>query len=268
MEFEEYRIMREAEDVHWWYRGLRGVMFTLLGLHRGEGRATRILDAGCGTGGNMCALEEAGFSRVLGFDYSADGLYFCRERGLDNLCQSSLMAIPFPDNSLNTVISCDVINDEGLRDEMQALRELYRVLKPGGKLFLNLPAYTFLRGEHDRATSVARRYTTRSISTKLRSVGFRIKRATYWNMFLFPVVLAVRLASRMMGRHEREQVRSDITVPPPLINAFLTMALAVEQALMRRFDLPFGSSVGVVAVKPGLERQSRDNSVEDRRLAA
>ena len=268
MEFEEYRIMREAEDVHWWYRGLRGVMFTLLGLHRDDGLSTRILDAGCGTGGNMCALEEAGFGHVLGFDYSADGLYFCRERGLDNLCQSSLMAIPFPDNSLNIVISCDVINDEGLPDEMQALRELYRVLKPGGRLFLNLPAYNFLRGEHDKATSVARRYTTRSIAGKLRSVGFKIKRVTYWNMFLFPIVLTVRLVSRLLGRHEREQVRSDISVPPRPVNAFLTMILTMEQVMMRHFNLPFGSSVGVVAVKPRFEKRSSGNGLDESRLAA
>ncbi|HEY0071796.1 MAG TPA: class I SAM-dependent methyltransferase [Chloroflexia bacterium] len=250
MEFEEYRIMHEAEDVHWWYRGLRGVMFTLLRLDKGKGREKTILDAGCGTGGNMYALERAGFSHVLGFDYSPDGLYFCRKRGLDNLCQGSLMAIPFPDNSLEVAISCDVINDEGLPDETQALRELFRVLAPGGRLFLNLPAYSFLRGEHDKATSVARRYTTTGISKKLRSVGFRIERATYWNMFLFPVVLAVRLVSRLQRGHEREQVRSDISVPPAPFNTLLAMLLGVERLILRRANLPFGSSVGVVAVKP------------------
>ncbi|MDQ3931142.1 MAG: class I SAM-dependent methyltransferase [Chloroflexota bacterium] len=250
MEFEEYRIMREAEDVHWWYRGLRGVMFTLLGLDGKVDRRTRILDAGCGTGGNIYALEQAGFGHVLGFDYNSDGIYFCRERGLDNICQGSLMAVPFRDNSLQVVISCDVINDEGLPDEMQALRELYKVLAPGGRLFLNLPAYDFLRGEHDRATSVARRYTTGRIAKKLRSVGFKIERVTYWNMFLFPLVLAVRLASRLRGRGEHEQAHSDIKVPPAPLNALLTAVLSIEHRLLRRVNLPFGSSVGVVAVKP------------------
>jgi SAM-dependent methyltransferase len=198
----------------------------------------------------MYALERAGFSHVLGFDYSPDGIYFCRKRGLDNLCQSSLMAIPFPDNSLEITISCDVINDEGLPDETQALRELYRVLAPGGRLFLNLPAYNFLRGEHDKATSVARRYTTAGISRQLRSVGFKIERATYWNMFLFPVVLAVRLVSRLQRGHEREQVRSDISVPSAPLNTLLSALLGVERRLLRRVNLPFGSSVGVVAVKP------------------
>ncbi|HEX8228824.1 MAG TPA: methyltransferase domain-containing protein [Chloroflexia bacterium] len=250
MEFEEYRIMREAEDVHWWYRGLRGVMFTLLELDGRVDRRTKILDAGCGTGGNISALEQAGFARVLGLDYNSHGIYFCRARGLDNICQGSLMSVPFGDNSLQVVISCDVINDEGLPDEMQALRELFRVLAPGGRLFLNLPAYNFLRGEHDKATSVARRYTTSGIARKLRSVGFKVQRATYWNMFLFPLVLAVRLASRMRKEDQREQVRSDIKVPSSPVNTLLTMVLRVEHKLLRRVNLPFGSSVGVVAVKP------------------
>jgi SAM-dependent methyltransferase len=225
-------------------------MFTLLKLNKQEDRRAKILDAGCGTGGNISALKQAGFSQVLGFDYSTDGIYFCRERGLDNICQGSLMSVPFRDNSLEVVISCDVINDEGLPDEIQALRELYRVLAPGGRLFLNLPAYTFLRGEHDKATSVARRYTTSSIAEKLRSVGFKVRRVTYWNMFLFPLVLAVRLASRLRGRHEHDLARSDIKVPSPPINALLTALLRVEHWLLRRVNLPFGSSVSVVAVKP------------------
>lgn len=250
MEFEEYRIMREAEDVHWWYRGLRGVLYTLLDLDKLRGRQPHILDAGCGTGGNLFSLEQAGSTNLLGFDFSSDALHFCRVRGLDNVCRSSLMAIPFPDNTFDIVISCDVINDGGLPDEMQALREIYRVLRPGGRVFLNLPAYSFLRGEHDRATSVVRRYTARSISRKLAQTGFRVRRATHWNMFMFPIVLAVRLLSRMRKRDTERLARSDINVPPAPLNLLLTLVLGLERTLLTRINLPFGSSVAVVAMKP------------------
>lgn len=250
MEFEEYRIMHDAEDVHWWYHGLRGVMYTMLGLDRPHAGQPLILDAGCGTGGTLRKLQQSGFNNTLGFDYSADALHFCKERGLDNVCQGSLMGIPFPSNTFSIVISCDVVNDGGLPDEMLALREMYRVLKPGGRVFLNLPAYTFLRGEHDMATSVVRRYTAGSISRKLEQAGFRVRQATHWNMFLFPVVLAVRLVSRVRGLDPEKQARSDINVPPKPANMLLTAVLNVERALLRHANLPFGSSVAVVAVKP------------------
>lgn len=135
MKFEEYKIMYEAEDTHWWYQGLRAVMFSLLGLDRAP-RSIRILDAGCGTGGNLAALRAAGFEQIDGFDFSADAVHFCRERGLARVCQGSAMQIPYPSNAYHLAISCDVINDEGITGEMAALCELFRVLRPGGRLFL------------------------------------------------------------------------------------------------------------------------------------
>lgn len=255
MEFEEYRIMHDAEDVHWWYRGLRGVMWALLDLERARSHQPKILDAGCGTGGNLLNLAQSGFTGAVGFDFSSAALHFCKERGLENVCESSLMAIPFPAGAFDIVISCDVVNDAGLPNEMQALREIYRVLKPGGRVFLNLPAYTFLRGEHDRATSVVRRYTAASISRKLEQAGFKVRGATHWNMFLFPIVLAVRLLSRLRGVDSDKEARSDIKVPATAINALLTGVLKIERALLTRINLPLGSSVAVVAVRPGPHRR-------------
>src|SRR6266516_3113510 len=111
--------MYEAEDSHWWYHGLRGVIATLLRLD-----------------------------------------------SLEGIRQGSAMDIPFESNRYDIAISCDVLNDAGITDEMAALRELYRVLKPGGRLVLSLPAFSFLHGEHDKATSIARRYTRPGIRQK------------------------------------------------------------------------------------------------------
>ena len=253
--------MYEAEDTHWWYRGMRGVMFTLLGLRR-RGYAPTILDAGCGTGGTLHALREAGHGGAEGFDFSPIALHFCRQRGLENVRPGSVTDIPFPDDTFDIAISCDVITDAGTEDEERAIRELYRILKPGGRLFLNLPAFDFLRSEHDRATSVARRYRRGQIAAKLKRQGFRIRRNTYWNMFLFPVVVAVRLLRRERPEDLNEPARSDIAVPPEPVNTLLTLIMWVESLLVRYFDLPVGSSVAVVAVKPkrrhGTARQCSD----------
>lgn len=250
MEFEEYRIMFEAEDTHWWYRGLRGVLLTLLKLDGRAGKQPRILDAGCGTGGGMQALISMGYRQVEGFDFSPVAIFFCKQRGLHMAKEGSMFSIPYGSDGYDIAVSCDVLNDAGLPTEMPALEELYRVLRPGGRLFLNLPAFGFLRGEHDRATAVARRYTRRDISRKLRQAGFHVERVTYWNMLLFPVVLAVRLLRPGNRTNPNKPARSDIQLPPAPLNTLLTLILRLERAILQRVDLPFGSSVAVVARKP------------------
>ena len=248
MEYAEYKIMFEAEDRHWWYVGLRGVLFTLLRLDRAGGRTIRLLDAGCGTGGNLAALQKHGF-HCEGFDFSPVAVEFCRARGLEQVSLGSILEIPYPDCTFDIVISCDVLNDAGTADEEQALSELFRVLKPGGRLFLNLPAFAFLRGEHDRATDVARRYTRPQIRRKLARAQFLPVRLSYWNMFLFPVVLLVRFV-----RHDRSkegEARSDIAVPPEPFNLLLRLVMRIERLLLRYIDLPVGSSLAVVARRPG-----------------
>lgn len=250
MDYEEYKIMYEAEDTHWWYRGLRGVMSTLLDLGKPQRKSARILDAGCGTGGTLQSLKKRGFRNLEGFDLSPLALQFCRQRGLDNVRPGSITDIPFGDSLFDLVISCDVVTDAGTENELQALMELYRVLKPGGRLFLSLPAHSFLRSKHDRAVAVARRETRGEIVRKLRRAGFGIQRATYWNMLLFPVVVAVRLLRREKDDDLQDPARSDIVVPWGPINLFLTACVGLEHLLLRVVNLPVGSSVAVVAVRP------------------
>ena len=250
MDFREYEIMYQAESSHWWYAGLREILFRRTGLGRAGSRRWRILDAGCGTGGTLQALR--GHPRTWGFDYAPAALHFCRRRGLCNVVQGSILAIPFPDNHFDLVISNDVLCDAGTIDDAQGLREIYRVLKPGGRVFLNLPAYPFLRSEHDVAAAVEHRFTRRELRAKLGAAGFRICRLAHWNTVLFPAVVAVRLARRGGARLDDTQARSDIHLPPAPINALLTVIIRLEARLLDLIDLPYGSSVFTVSQKPGV----------------
>jgi hypothetical protein len=148
------------------------------------------------------------------------------------------------------VISNDVLCDAGTSNEGQALHELYRVLKPGGRLFVNLPAYPYLRSEHDQATDVDRRYTMRSLRQKIEAAGFEVVRLSHWNATLFPVVLAVRLSRRKGQTRDKSVARSDIQVPPAPINGLLAQLVKLEGRLMDRTTIPFGSSVICLARKP------------------
>ncbi len=258
MDFSEYEIMYEAESRHWWYVGLRDILFRRTGLNRPASARWRILDAGCGTGGTLAAL--AGHPGAHGFDYAADAIYFCQERGLRNIVRGSILAIPFPDNSFDLVISNDVLCDEGAVDDEQSLREIYRVLKPGGRVFLNLPAYPFLRSEHDIAAAVEHRYTQAELRGKLRRAGLRVRRLSHWNMVLFPVVAAVRLIRRPGPHADAAQSRSDIHVPPAPFNILLTTIIRIESRLLDYVNLPFGSSIFTVSQKPGAKAAKTRNN--------
>jgi SAM-dependent methyltransferase len=252
MEFREYEVMYRAESDHWWYRGLRSILFRQTGLDRPASRQWCILDAGCGTGGTLGALPQHRCTR--GFDYAAAAIHFCRERGLQNVAQASILAMPFPDNTFDLVISNDVLSSLGDGKDGQGLREIYRVLKPGGRLFVNLPAYPFLRSEHDVAAWVEHRYTGPELRRKLHAAGFRIRRLSHWNLILFPIIVVVRLARRKGADLAAAEAHSDIRVPPLPINVALTTIIRVESFVLRYVDLPVGSSLIALAQKPGGRR--------------
>jgi hypothetical protein len=133
--------------------------------------------------------------------------------------------------------------------EHQAVREMWRVLKPGGLALVNVAALDALRGSHSVLTHEQRRYTRGSLRALLSSAGFHIDTLTFANMSTFPVALAVRGLERLTGRAGAAS-DADLRVPPAPVNGFLNAALAVEGAWLRIGSLPVGSSLMALARKP------------------
>jgi hypothetical protein len=124
-----------------------------------------------------------------------------------------------------------------------------RVLKPGGLLVMNLPAYEFLRSEHDVAIHTKQRYTRGRLRDMLREAGLQIHSLTYRNTLLFPVAAVVRLAKKLF-RPRPAEARSDLKPLPRVLNGALTVPLWVENRLIRLgVRLPFGLSVYCTATK-------------------
>ena len=249
MKREEFEQMYAAEDRLWWYLGLRENALALLGLARARepGRCLRILDAGCGTGGMAARLRP--FGTLAGVDLAPFAIAVCRERrGLDATAVASITALPFPDAAFDLAVSMDVLSDAGTGDDARALAELARVLRPGGRVCLNLPAYRWLAGEHDVAVETTRRYTRGEVRALLAGAGFAPERLTHWNSLLLPVVAAARALSRRRG-HAAAEARSDVAVPPAPLNWALLALIRLEGRLLRRVDLPAGSSILCVARK-------------------
>jgi SAM-dependent methyltransferase len=244
MHAREYEAMRAVEDSHFWYRALHVHIETLLARHAPEART--ILDAGCGTGGMAARLEQAGKS-VTALDLREEALVRCRERGLTRVVPGSVDALPFPDDHFDAVLSLDVWCHRAV-DDGKAAREALRVLKPGGLLLLNLPAYDNLRGHHDIVVETARRYDKKTLKSLLNEANLEIIFTTHWNTALFPLLAASRLASRTILKKNENQ--SDVAPVNPAINAALLKILTLERTIFLKTPLPYGLSLLTVARKP------------------
>jgi ubiquinone/menaquinone biosynthesis C-methylase UbiE len=245
MNHEEYEVMYQVEDHHWWYLGMERITCALLERAwppNREARSLKILDAGCGTGAVMKYLARYG--EVTGFDFSAEALKFSRRRGHTRLAQASVLQIPLASDQFDAIVSFDVICETGV-DDRQALREFARVLKPGGIMLLRLPAYTWMRGQHDVAVHVAHRYTRREVDDKLRETGLSPLHTSYANTFLFPLAAAKRWSEHFLP----QQHGSDLTLNPGTTNGMLRTVLSAEAPLVKSIGLPFGLTVAALARK-------------------
>jgi ubiquinone/menaquinone biosynthesis C-methylase UbiE len=234
-----------AERDHFWFRGLRRFMAPLVEEAVRGVSAPRILDCGCGTGHNLRMLRHHG--RAAGIDLTWRGLSYARERGERAIAQATAAALPFADDTFDVVTSFDVIYALNDRDERAAIGEMFRVLTRGGHLVVNAAAMDVLKGNHSVLALEVRRYSPRSLAERLERAGFAVRRLSYTNAAIFPVVAGLRLLQRVSGHEESEE---EISIPPAPINAALSAALAVESALVRFVDMPFGSSLMALAQKP------------------
>ncbi len=247
MKPQEHDIMRSFEDHYWWYQALRQHVADSIQPKR---RDFALLDAGCGSGGMLATLRKR-FPRadLTGIDASEHGVKLTAERQARvQLMTASVNDLPFPADEFDVVLSLDVWLTAGVDDALAA-HETHRVLRPGGKLILNLAAFDFLKGEHDEAVDAVRRYTRPQVRALLEDAGFKIERLTYWNATLTPPIAVMRWLSRLRIGHET--VRSDFRPLPSPMNALLKGVAALELAASRHLSLPFGTSVFAVARKHG-----------------
>jgi len=236
-----YREHYEVEDRHWWYRGRWAVVEAL--LSRVElPPDPRILDAGCGTGGNLVKFGRIG--EASGVEPSPEAVGFCRERGLERVQQTGLEALPFEDASFDLVAATDVV--EHVAAEQQALRELRRVAVRGGTMLLTVPAYMWLWSPEDVNLHHQRRYTKRRLRRAVEEAGWEPLSATYFNTLLLPPIAAAKKLRRS------EQGSGDLERTPAWLDGILSLPMRLEARLIGAgVGLPAGVSVGIVCRNPG-----------------
>jgi SAM-dependent methyltransferase len=214
-----------AEDRHWWYRGRRNVIERVIADLKLPARA-RILDAGCGSGRNMVELARHG--TVTGVELSDTSIEVARERGAGEVIAGSVLDMPFDGDSFDLSVCLDVI--EHLEDDLGALRELRRVLAPGGSLLVTVPAYQWLWSGHDEVNHHHRRYTRRSLQRVAEQAGWEQVRTTYFNSLLLPAAIVLRVIDRFSRKATESSL--DLWVPPAPVNWLLERPLALEAALI------------------------------------
>jgi SAM-dependent methyltransferase len=238
---------RRVEQSHFWWVGFRKFIAPLVeaataGIHR-----PLILDCGCGTGANLALLGR--FGTAFGFDISPTGVRFARDYGQSRVANASITRIPFGDETFDLVTAFDVLYTLSEDQEAQAVAEMYRVLRRGRRIIVNVAALGILRGNHSVFGHEVRRSTRRRLRRVLSKAGFTVERLTYTNFSLFPLMLVVRTAQRMMGLVTPEEAGTDLVIPPRPINACFSTLLGLEARALRVIDMPIGSSLLAVARK-------------------
>jgi len=236
----------EAEDRHFWFKSLRRNARLLLERGLAGRRPALIVDCGAGTGRNLDWLST--FGPAVGIELSPTGLAHGRHHHR-RLVRATVTALPLADATADVATSFDVLYCLDDADERQAVREMWRVLRPGGVAVINVAALDMLRGSHSVLTHERRRYTKPSLARLLESAGFEIETLTYANMSAFPPALAVRWMERMSGRAATAS-DADLQVPAAPINAAFNLFASLEAAWLRLAGLPIGTSVLALARKP------------------
>lgn len=242
MDAAEIERLARYEDWYWWHRARRSIIEVLL-RHAVAGTDNRILDVGAGTGATSLALRR--FGRVLGIDLSPEAMQIARDRGLA-VARMDATALALPDASFDVVVALDVL--EHLENDAACVRELVRVLRPGGVLLVTVPAYNWLWSSHDVANHHVRRYRRHSLRRVLEAGDLEVEVCSYVMLSMLLPAAAYRLLERLPGRRKPDaEAEVRFTPVPPLLNSLLAHVASWGGHLAGRVWLPFGLSIAAVA---------------------
>lgn len=236
---EAFRLMASHEERHWWFAGRRAVISAI--LQRAElGAHPRILEAGCGTGGNVALLASHGYLEALEPDGTARAIARARFPDLQVHEGSLPWAHSLPRSTFDLVLALDVI--EHVKNDRASIRALVELARPGGWIVVTVPAHPILFGSHDIRLAHIRRYTKRRLAALCRKSGADIEFFTAFNTLLAPIAVTYRLLERLSSAALPNQER----LPPAPVNSLLARSFAAEAHIVAHRPLPFGLSFGVL----------------------
>lgn len=245
MDIEKYHEMEKLEKFHWWFIYRQNILKFILKKYLSNlDKNVKILDIGCGTGGNIQLLKEI-YENIIGIDNNDFALEYCKEKGLENILKGNLPdSINVEDNSIDLILLFDVL--EHIEEDEKSLSVLKNKLKNGGHILLTVPAFPFLWSEHDEGFHHKRRYKMKQLKKMLALLDFKIIKASYLYFLLFPLVFIMRLLKQIFKRYSK---MDDFKLNNMFLNNFIVKFLFIEQLLLNYLDYPFGSSILILARK-------------------
>lgn len=242
MQSAEYEKLDRIDAEHWFYRGKRAIVRHFIKKHVTLDRNDLLIDAGTGTGRWPVAMSRR--CRVIGLDDHDESIHLARPRiesAGGQLVQTKLDDIPLPSQCATVVTAMDVL--EHLDDDAGAVRELSRLVKPGGLLVITVPALRWLWSDWDVVLHHRRRYHRPELQQLLSRPDLEVVHLKYTNSFALPLILLVRMWRKLFPPRPGT-ARAEDNVPPRFINSILR-ALYVYPA---RWGWPMPVGVSLLAV--------------------
>ena len=247
---EEYKAMYEVETRLWWYKILHKRVLGVLKTHFSTNTVS-ILDAGCGTGGLMSFLQNAGYQNIKGFDLSSDAVAFAQSRSLEVDCLDLLdIQLYKPDQQFDLIVCNDVICYLDDAQIIEVFKQFRAKLKPNGLIISNNNALKAFEGLHSKVLKINRRFNAKELTTLAQQADFKVEAQVYWPFLLSPLIWIYRkcqLLGISLGLINVETAKSDVVLPDDFQNNLFYQLSNFEQTIFKK--PPFGSSIFVV-MKP------------------
>lgn len=242
MDSQIYKEIIEHEATHWWFVSRRNLSKYSLDRLKFTGKP-KILDLGCGSGGNLAMLS--GYGEVYACEMNDQVREHSAGRNIGSVAYGKLPdEIPFSGVQFDLITMFDVL--EHVEDDCAALNSVFARLNKNAIVFLTVPAFQYLFSRHDVLHHHFRRYSKKELQEKLEAAGFKVEFINYWNVFMFIPAVIVRILDHF-GYPKNRVVGTDL--PPQCINKLLIKIVSAERFLLTRVNFWFGLSLIVVARK-------------------
>ena len=244
MDAEAYKEMIELQEEHWWFVARRDVIKSFIKMQMPQSSTGKVLEIGCGVGGNVGLLSQSGQYR--GVDMHQPAIDYCSEKYPQFEFQCTRVEdIPqeFSSNEFDSIYILDVL--EHIDDQVAILKSAQNYLNPSGKILVTVPAFKFLWSPHDEFVHHVRRYTKAGLEKVLEDSGYKVERISYFNSILFPLALIQRLGMRLLNR----KLSTHLSTPPTIVNWLFRVIFAQEAWILKRTNLLVGLSI-IAVVSP------------------